>query len=159
MQTFLPYGSNFQKTASILDRQRLMKQRVETLQIMNVLAGLSKGWTRHPAVLMWQGYEYALMEYQEAICNETTSRGYEDTCLLKTKNVVDSIEVSSIELPLWLRDDRQENIIITHKGNLYRKDSEFYAQFEQEHDVYGDYVCHDECWYYWPTHVQSNDVP
>jgi len=33
MQTFVPYA-NFSESAKVLDRQRLGKQRVETLQVM-----------------------------------------------------------------------------------------------------------------------------
>lgn len=36
MQTFLPYP-DFAESASVLDRQRLGKQRVETLQVMKAL--------------------------------------------------------------------------------------------------------------------------
>lgn len=36
MQTFLPY-EDFEQTASVLDRQRLGKQRVETLQLLKAL--------------------------------------------------------------------------------------------------------------------------
>lgn len=38
MQTFLPYP-DFSKSASVLDKRRLGKQRVENLQIMQVLLG------------------------------------------------------------------------------------------------------------------------
>lgn len=36
VQTFLPY-EDFDKTASVLDRSRLGKQRVETLQLLKAL--------------------------------------------------------------------------------------------------------------------------
>lgn len=39
MQTFLPYA-DFRASAHVLDRQRLGKQRVETLQIMQALLGI-----------------------------------------------------------------------------------------------------------------------
>ena len=42
MQTFLP-EEDFYKTAQSLDRQRLGKQRVETLQIAGVVAGIKDG--------------------------------------------------------------------------------------------------------------------
>jgi hypothetical protein len=46
MQTFLPYP-DFRKSAEVLDRQRLGKQRVEGLQLINSLAGITngKGWS------------------------------------------------------------------------------------------------------------------
>lgn len=61
MQTFLPYA-DFRRCAEILDDKRLGKQRVETLQIMQVLVRLRwdnalgeieafepRGWRNHPA--------------------------------------------------------------------------------------------------------------
>ena len=39
MQTFMPYPS-FSRSASVLDRQRLCKQRVESLQILDALKAL-----------------------------------------------------------------------------------------------------------------------
>ena len=65
MQTFLP-SDDFALCAMTLDRQRLGKQRVETLQIMQTIAGLSrgKGWINHPATKMWIGHESYLMLYQ-----------------------------------------------------------------------------------------------
>ena len=82
MQTFLPYP-NFRESAKVLDRQRLGKQRVETLQILRCLAGETEGWKNHPAVKMWRGYEIALTMYRLAICNEWVSRGYNDNCAEK----------------------------------------------------------------------------
>jgi len=64
MQTFLPYSS-FIESVRCLDRQRLGKQRVEALQILNALNGKSKGWTNHPATKMWCGYEEALCLYKD----------------------------------------------------------------------------------------------
>ena len=65
MQTFLPYAS-FEDVARTLDRKRLGKQRVEGMQILNVLAkppGYTGAWANHPAVKMWRGYENALKQY------------------------------------------------------------------------------------------------
>src|SRR4028119_2435475 len=74
IQTFLPYPE-LDRSVRVLDTKRLGKQRVETLQIMQVLLAmrwdptldrpvehLPKGWRRHPAVLMWQGHELRLLE-------------------------------------------------------------------------------------------------
>lgn len=53
MQTFLPY-TDPEKCARVLDNKRLGKQRVEAIQILNVLLGVTqtKGWRNHPAVKM-----------------------------------------------------------------------------------------------------------
>ena len=51
MQTFIT-SENISETAKILDTQRLGKQRVEAVQIANILLDQtdSKGWRNHPAV-------------------------------------------------------------------------------------------------------------
>jgi hypothetical protein len=52
MQTFVPYGDDFHRNADALDIRRLGKQRVEGLQILRCLSGLSTGWRNHPIVKM-----------------------------------------------------------------------------------------------------------
>lgn len=151
MQTFLPSPS-FSDTAQSLDRQRLGKQRVETLQIANTIAaqyaGLPvKGWANHPAVKMWYPHPRSLLVYQYAICQEWTGRGYKDTCLQKTLNVLGrildtvdqrifgrGIPASDIQFalhaegrhPWWLGDP---DLHLSHRSNLLRKDSDWYSQF------------------------------
>ena len=51
MQTFLPYPDYYQ-SARCLDNKRLGKQRVEALQIHNIVSGkrTTGGWINHPAV-------------------------------------------------------------------------------------------------------------
>src|SRR5947208_1979490 len=51
MQTFLPYA-DFERSARVLDRKRLGKQRVETIQVVRALTRPGYGWAvRSPAVL------------------------------------------------------------------------------------------------------------
>lgn len=121
MQTFLPYP-DFRRSASVLDRSRLGKQRVETYQIMDALVN-NRGWIRHPAVHMWRGYEYALLQYQYAIVDEWRKRGYEDTCLQKTYLIWYQIKDGSKEMPPWLGD---KYFHISHQSNLIRKDPDWY---------------------------------
>ena len=80
MQTFLP-EADFGESAQVLDPKRLMKQRIENLQILKSLAGLypSGAWKNHPAVKMWAGHEDWLMLYNEAILKEVFMRGYKDS--------------------------------------------------------------------------------
>lgn len=140
MQTFLP-SDDFAICAMILDRQRLGKQRVETLQIMKTLAGLSKngGWVNHPATKMWKGHEEYLMLYQIAICEEWKSRGYKDTCLEKTFEMLKATERSSI-YPEWMG---REDIHSSHRSNLLRKNYEHYSQF--------NWTEPDDIEYVWPV--------
>lgn len=133
MQTFLPYKS-FQRSAEVLDRARLGKQRVENMQIAMALvseSGTKTGWKYHPAVKMWRGHEMALMAYQVAICNEWTSRGYKDTCLEKTRALIDKFieregEVGHNFEPSWLGDEEFHK---AHQSNLLRKKPEHYEKF------------------------------
>ena len=157
MQTFLTdkYHHN---TAASLDRQRLVKQLLEGRQIIETLnkgertpEGKITPWYNHPAIAMWRGYETALLSYLTAIKAEMVHRGY------KYENNWDAILGAMTELadknmigqgtPPWMRDaDVYSNIIATHRHSLYNKDSEYYAEWCDEH---GDVCCAD-CNYYWP---------
>lgn len=127
MQTFLPY-KDFASSAKVLDRARLGKQRVETMQIMKALV-LGVGWINHPATKMWRGYEKALLEYQTAICNEWTSRGYKDSCLEKTANLLHGslLNREPFQLPPWLGLKKFHS---AHRANLLRKDPKHYGRFK-----------------------------
>jgi hypothetical protein len=128
MQTFLPY-KDFAQTASILDRQRLGKQRVETLQIIKSLVTPNYGWKNHPAVRMWRNYEFELVVYGIAICKEWISRGYKDTCLDKLMALADKNPWISIEIPDFIGNEEFHK---SHRSNLLRKAPEFYGLlFEQ----------------------------
>jgi len=130
MQTFLPYP-DFEKSANVLDRQRLGKQRVEALQILQTLKGISKGngWKNHPAVIMWNGYEEALFLYEYAICNEWIGRGYRDTCLQKAANIMKVqlpiISSVGVRYPYWFGS---QDFHQSHKSNLLRKMPEHYRK-------------------------------
>lgn len=122
MQTFLPY-SNFEQTAAVLDRQRLGKQRVEALQILSVLSGQTSAWGKHPAVLMWKGYEGCLKEYGIAICKAWTKLGYADTCRQKIGTIYPK---NWVDEPPWLGDPDFHR---SHQSNLVRKNPDHYRQF------------------------------
>ena len=133
MQTFLPY-ENFEESAKSLDRARLGKQRVETLQILNALQnrkeGIQKGWVNHPAVIMWENAELSLCEYGIAICREWVGRGYKDTCLGKIEQKAQTIGGESwrefATPPTWLGDDSFHR---SHRSKLYQKKPEYYSQW------------------------------
>ena len=139
MQTFLPY-SDLHLTAEVLDRQRLGKQRVETLQIMTALLE-GRGWINHPATKMWRGYEAYLLMYQEAICNEWVYRGYRDTCFEKTERLFwEHNDVFFAVLPPWLGDMEFHR---AHQSNLLRKLPEWYEP------IFGNVP--DNLPYVWPV--------
>ncbi len=127
MQTFLPYSS-FKRSASVLDRQRLGKQRVETMQIMSGLSGSGTAWLNHPATRMWTGFECWLMSYQFAVCREWVARGYKDTCLEKTLAIHRESEMCENDPPppQWLGE---RPFHLAHRSNLVRKNPDYYRQF------------------------------
>jgi|ERR1700722_666609 len=127
MQTFLPY-SNFEQTAAVLDRQRLGKQRVEALQILQVLSGQTSAWSKHPAVLMWKDSEWWLAQYGATICQEWIKRGYKDNCLPRFLTIQNTLTKQNrlAFAPLWLVDP---NFHRSHQSNLVRKNPNHYRQF------------------------------
>lgn len=201
MQTFLPYP-NFVASARVLDNKRLGKQRVENLQIMQVLLGVqlantkkqvvgpakmfyyvedadgfefevdavevgeypnhravmeetrkivdtdpgewtveplkNPGWANHPVIRMWTGYEWQLLKYQKAICEQWAHRGFKDTCFKKTFALYfsDISRPSDEKMPSWFGNRRFH---LSHKSNLVRKDPGYYGPiFKVPDDL--DYV-------------------
>ncbi|MET9229170.1 MSMEG_6728 family protein [Lentzea sp. NPDC003310] len=136
MQTFLPYP-DFAATARVLDRSRLGKQRVETLQIQRALVVPGHGWRHHPAVKMWAGYEEALVRYGLEMVAHWCSLGFRDTCaatmltdLARARDVrvVRTQEelAAADELPPWLGDPE---VHLSHQSALVRKDPAHYRRF------------------------------
>lgn len=134
MQTFLP-DPDFRRTALLLDRRRLGKQRVEALQVLRGLTVPGYGWRRHPAVRMWTGYEEALVRYGLEICRTWREQGHPDTCadsLLAGLSahrpgaaVREQTELASAgDLPPWLGDEAFHQ---SHRSALVRKDPHQYA--------------------------------
>jgi len=118
MQTFLPYPE-FNKSATVLDRQRLGKQRVEAYQIMRAIK-MRNGWSNHPIVKMWTGFENALKEYSNEIIEEWIRRGYRNN--LEIYN----IDGLNIEYPLWLGN---EEFHASHRAALLAKDYSYYSKY------------------------------
>lgn len=157
MQTFLPYRS-FYDSGKSLDRFRLGKQRVEAMQILQILYGQSGGWSNHPAVLMWKGYEDALTLYTMCICKAWTERNYRDNVFEKVKMIYKSANgfdvhhkpispSHNIKFPIWLD---KEQMFAGYRSNLLRKNYDFYKQYGWTEPL--------DLPYYWPTkHESSNE--
>ena len=164
MQTFLPLPS-LRKSVCALDRARLGKQRVEGVQILRTLLGMSSGWARHPAVRMWAGHEHALARYVGFACLEWQARGYTDNLwrapalLLGTLDPADVPEDApetvramafwrasqppldrSSGLPSWWGDARLHG---SHRSRLLAKDFAHYSQFDWPETPGAEY--------YWPV--------
>lgn len=152
MQTFLPYP-DFVRSANCLDNRCLGTQRVEVLQLLNVLtfgtktlfnitgrryvrditgADLSEKydspWHNHPVVKMWRGYENELIVYGLSICYEWVSRGYKDTCSDKISDKIESFwdYYDNQDQPPWIGN---EDFHAAHRSNLLCKDPVHYGQF------------------------------
>lgn len=158
MQTFLPF-EDFAKTAEVLDRKRLFKQSVETLQIMQALTqrrlisgriefgprGGKKtvplprdewriehtavGWANHPATRMWNNSAFMLLEYQDAICAELRKRDLNDGGLVAKTELVYLDAVDYMETGGTPRWWRVPGFHESHRSNLLRKDPSWYGQF------------------------------
>ena len=127
MQTFLTDPS-FVKSARVLDRQRLGKQRVECLQMLNVFAGVTTGWGNHPAKLMWNGHELSLLKYGLTVCHVWhVERGYKDTCRGKMRALYPEAtmaDINAAEPPSWVGDPDFHR---AHQSNLIRKRPDIYG--------------------------------
>jgi hypothetical protein len=155
MQTFLPYD-DFAASARVLDQRRLGKQRVEALQVLNALTVPGHGWRNHPAVLMWQGYEEALVRYCLEICRVWTDHGFNDTCAIKASTALhERLGIARVrtqaelaaagDLPPWLGDEALHR---SHRAALLRKDPDHYGpRFDEE--GLGDES--DDGGYVWPV--------
>ena len=136
MQTFLPYPS-YSKSVNCLDYKRLGKQRVEAMQIYNVLTEPNRlAWKNHPAVKMWRGYEDALAVYHNLCIIVWMSRGYNNTMQL-----IKAGSSAKIKYPQWLGDERLHS---SHRANLLRKDYTFYSKYKWTEDPVMEYFWPEE---------------
>lgn len=124
MQTFLPY-EDFARSAKVLDRQRLGKQRLECRQLLAACLAPSSPWSNHPAARMWRGHEGALLAYGKAVCLEWRSRGYKDQQLPWFESQLDLYDAAELAPPPWLG---REDFHRAHRSNLLRKAPEHYRQ-------------------------------
>jgi hypothetical protein len=156
MQTFLT-SSNYCTSAKHLDDKRLLKQRVEVIQILKALKGYyskTGAWEKHPATLMWHGHESSLAEYGIAFCRESKNRGFKDTCEQKILELHPDLDIMHPEWDHYLRVDGiavspppkwlgYKKFHDSHRSNLIRKDRDFYSKYRWE--------VSDDLPYYWPS--------
>jgi hypothetical protein len=138
MMTFV-VESNFMKNFKILDDRRLGKQRVEAMQILNILKGKQKAFANHPIVKGWKGYEHGLKYYINCCIYEWIHRGH--------KNKMEIYELpKEIIVPWWVF---WEPVLMSHRVMLMRKDPFFYkGKFDiiDEYYLYGYIWASDDMW-------------
>jgi hypothetical protein len=153
VQTFLPYA-DFERSARVLDSKRLGKQRVETLQVVRALTRPDYGWRKHPAVLMWKGFEEALGRYGLTCCDVWTDLGFADTCASTIRADLRAYGIDAVRtqaelaeagaLPPWLGD---EELHRSHRSALVRKDPDHYRT------LFSDVP--DDLAYVWPVRSEA----
>lgn len=148
MQSFLVSTGSFDETAQVLDNKRLNKQTLEAWQCLMTMTELDpqgnhrtpKGWSNHPVVKMWRGYETALLSYIESTYKEWISRGYKSTMMDKSKLTYETAVAlgrvsSEYVLPPWMSDtDYFSKLCSTHRTALLCKNYDWYKQFGWSED-------------------------
>jgi hypothetical protein len=156
MQTFLPYA-DFENSALALDNKRLNKQILECYQILKVLSNPDPraGWRNHPAVKMWRGSEFILLNYTMAMVRQANVRGIKTDKNLANINALVATEGKywGTELPEWYENSIvMKRVTTTHKANLHRKDPIYYSHFIEAVGSKHNEPCCDTCQYFWVTH-------
>jgi hypothetical protein len=129
MQTFLPYP-DFKKSAAVLDKKRLGKQRVECKQIARALVR-GGGWRHHPATRMWLGRLPALFEYYTIICAEWVRRGCKhdmtwDADVMQAVADDEHLSLGFVGMPWWFG---VEEFHRSHQSKLLSKFPEHYSKY------------------------------
>lgn len=146
MQTFLPHP-NFRVSASMLDPQRLRKQRAEVIQLLQALDNPKERNHNHPACRMWRGYRDALVAYGLVICDEIVERGWDDNSrekILAEKTCSHEPTQESVPMPHWIGN---EAFHASHRGNLLKKAPDWYGMFKWKDSPLLPYV--------WPVNYDA----
>jgi len=141
MQTFIT-KLNYRDIAKELDNKRLNKQALEGWQIlMNLLAvdpdgnhREPKGWSNHPAVKMWRGYEMQLAIYVIAMCDEWIERGYNTVVRQRVEDTMRHAALLNrsigVDLPPWyVNINTLADVASSHRKALLNKNYNWYHQF------------------------------
>ncbi len=106
--------------AKALDNRRLGKQRVEAMQIINLLeSDKKKGFKHHPASLMWKDHINGLKYYCNCIIEEWISRGFKNTMDLYDISYLDDTSTNTN-----VKDntpEKKDNTATNKKDNTEKK--------------------------------------
>jgi hypothetical protein len=147
VNTFLPYD-DFEKIAKVLDNKRLGKQRVEGMQILNILLNIDptrQGWKNHPVVVQWRGHTEALKDYVNIMIREWIRRGFRNSMIL--------YDTGKYEMP-WFVKCKAVNL--SHQASLLRKNKEHYEPYFA--DVPAEYMLYSYIWAGGLTEEQKNNL-
>ena len=169
MQVFMPYP-DFEKSVQALDNTRLLKQSLETTQLLDIMLGLPtktgkprKGWLKHPAFLAWQQTPGALIEHLIHNVIEIEKRGYKTDYASSKIKTYDKFTTSLLR-PIWLGDDE---IHSSHRARLLQKGYEeklkdrkkadetieWYSRFEWDEMKDANLFRRE---YLWPTNITKS---
>lgn len=145
MQTFMPHR-DMMISIRCLDKRRLNKQKLEALQILEILLGAKDGgsYKNHPAVLQYIGYEGYLAIYGWACCKICNERGIKDRANISEKFIHYICQLTlkgkSFSKPPYIGNEDYHS---SHRAALLAKDPTWYSQFKwSEVPVIN---------YYWPS--------
>lgn len=140
MQTFLPFllvwdesktvlenlQACFRLTAQLLDNKRTGKQRVEAMQLLNILLGRNadSSWKRHPVLHMWKPWTEALKLYYNCFLEEWMARGFVNNLPLED---IDEEALTEQGIPPFLSN---KHFVDRHRANLMTKHPDFYEKYE-----------------------------
>jgi hypothetical protein len=124
--TWLTYRS-WGRTAADLENATLKLQMRNSVTIMDILTGIKPDHPKanHPAVKMWQGYEYALgIQCMSLGMEWTFKRGFAECeefwAMSRAIKEIKKVERDfAYEVPPWSRD---AYLLLSHRSNLYRRD-------------------------------------
>lgn len=127
VNTFI-VSDDYETTARLLDYKRLGKQRVEAMQIINVLereerGEINKGWKNHPATKMWRGNVNQLKKYTNVMITEWIRRGYKNTMKFYSIDETDVESENETDVPWFVK---WKPLQYSHMASLVRKDRDFY---------------------------------
>ena len=131
----------------LLDYRRLVKQRLESKQIIDAIEKNGKiGWINHPITKMWKSDVIGLKYYFNCCVDEWVSRGYKNTMVKYELGTI--IEEKDI-LP-WFYFNKQ--IQESFKASLLRKDPKYY---KDKINCEEEYMNHG---YIWLGNLTKNQI-
>jgi hypothetical protein len=150
VNTFNCFGeADLEKTFQCLDKARLTKQLVETVQLVETIEKVKQeackktAFGNHPVVRMWFDHESALIDYGLR-CAAVIAERFSD---YKRHNMVEKLLNNPLcqkgpMYPPWFNDPK---LYMSHRASLFFKSPDLYPQFEEEAKMYDQYA--------WPVKV------